>query len=364
MRTKKKFISMSLVLVILAASMAGCGGAAPAAPGGAAPAAPGGAAPDASAPAPISVVASHTAAIDSPVDMFWIRLIELIDERLPGQFDITLFPNLQLGPDSEVLVATSQGNIHMSTVTIAPIANIAPALNAFELPFAFSTFEEVYEMQATAAARAILDTLESANLFGAGFADNGFRNLTVNRPVHYPEDLRGVTIRTMENEVHMALWSSLGANPTPMTFSEVYTALEQGVIDAQENPVMIISDFMFYEVLDYMVMTNHVYTGYVTLFNLDFWNSLTDEQREVMMECVIEATAFHHEMVAYMDQIYFDNIIAGGMTAIWLTPEQRQEFIRLTYEGGVYDIIRNRAGAEFFDALVQEIGFFPGELVR
>ncbi len=358
MRTKSKMGKLLLVTTIIMTmilAISGCGGNSTDNQS---------AAPTTTEPSikPIKVVASHTATIGSNIDLFWNKFIGLINERLPGQFDIQLYPNLQLGPDSEVLTATSQGNIMMSSVTLAPVCNVAPALNALEIPFSVNDYDEVYELQASDTARTILDTLHSANLYGAGFLDNGFRNTTANKLIHTPADLKGFKIRTMENEVHMALWKAFGANPTPMTFSEVYTALEQGVIDGEENPFITIADFKINEVQDYMILTNHIYYGYVVLFNEGFWNSLSDEQRNGIEECLKEATDYHHEIGYKMRDKAYKQIVDGGTEVIELTEEERNQFVKACKDGGVYETIKKKAGAEYVEAVFKEIGFDPNNL--
>src|SRR5699024_1390026 len=159
----------------------------------------------------------------------------------------------------------------------------------------------------------ILDGMENIGLKGLTFWENGFRSFTNNdKPVRTPEDVKGMKIRTMENEIHLEAWRAFGANPTPMAFTEVFTALQQGTIDGQENPLGIIDANKFQEVQDYVSLTEHVYTPYIVTMNLEKYNSLSDDQKAAIDKAAEESTKFQREQSQKYEQEILDKIEAEG----------------------------------------------------
>ena len=214
----------------------------------------------------LNIIAAHGAAENTSENESFLKFKELVEERSGGAVTVDLYPNQQLGGDREYTEAATQGNVTMGGPSTANIAPFVPAMNAFETPFLFSDRETVYAALDSEAGQALLDSLESAGLKGLGYFENGFRQLTTNKEINSLADLKGLKIRVMENEVHLAIWEALGANPSPLAFGELYSALQQKAFDAQENPAELIYNTKFYEVQDHVYLTNHIYTPYIDVY--------------------------------------------------------------------------------------------------
>lgn len=200
----------------------------------------------------------------------------------------------------------------------------------------------------------MLDRVENQGLVGLGWLELGVRNVTNNvRPVSTPEDLEGVKLRTMKVPAHVATFETLGANPTPMNFGEVYSALQQGVIDGQENPLAIITSQRFYEVQKYLSTTGHVFAVYMPVISKPFFDSLSDEHQQLIRKSMATARDYQAELVASEDTAQLEQIRAAGVEVLELTAEQRQAFadktesVRLKY--------RDEVGADAYDSWVAAV---------
>jgi tripartite ATP-independent transporter DctP family solute receptor len=210
-----------------------------------------------------------------------------------------------------------------------------------------------------AAGDGMLARVENQGLVGLGWLELGVRNVTNNvRPIASPQDLEGVKLRTMKVPAHVATFESLGANPTPMNFGEVYSALQQGVIDGQENPLAIITSQRFYEVQKYLSTTGHVFAVYMPVVSKPFFDSLSAEHQQLIRASMARARAHQAELVAAEDASQLDEIRSAGVEVLELTAEQRQAFanqtesVRLQY--------RDEVGAEAYDAWVAAVGAASG----
>jgi tripartite ATP-independent transporter DctP family solute receptor len=205
----------------------------------------------------------------------------------------------------------------------------------------------------------MLSRVENQGLVGLGWLELGVRNVTNNvRPVATPEDLEGVKLRTMKVPAHVATFETLGANPTPMNFGEVYSALQQGVIDGQENPLAIITSQRFYEVQKYLSTTGHVFAVYMPVISKPFFDSLSAEHQNLVKDSMAAARDHQAQLVASEDAAQLEQIRAAGVEVLELTAEQRQVFadktesVRLQY--------REKVGAEAYDNWVSAVAAVSG----
>jgi tripartite ATP-independent transporter DctP family solute receptor len=206
----------------------------------------------------------------------------------------------------------------------------------------------------SAAGDSMLVRVEDQGLVGLGWLELGVRNVTNNvRPIAKPEDLEGVKLRTMKVPAHVATFEALGANPTPMNFGEVYSALQQGVIDGEENPLAIITSQRFYEVQKYLSTTAHVFAVYMPVISKPFFDGLPAEHQQLIRESMTVARDYQAELIAAEDAAQLEQIRMAGVEVLELTPEQRQVFadktesVRLQY--------RKEVGAETYDAWVAAV---------
>ena len=182
--------------------------------------------------------------------------------------------------------------------------------------------------------------------------ENGFRNLTNSkRLVRTPDDISGLKIRVMENPLHLAAWKALGANPTPMAFTELFTAMQQGTVDGQENPLELINVNRFYEVQKYITMSGHVYTPYVVIMNKKFFDKLSPEYQKLIQEAMDEAIALQRQKAQELDLSSRKAMEELGIQFADLTPEEHAQFREKLIP--VRDMVKEKAGAEITEMFLK-----------
>lgn len=231
----------------------------------------------------------------------WNKVLEVLqgetDKRVPGKVHYEIFYGAQLGKDPVVLAGIQSGT-HMMTMQGSSPASILPEYTLFDAPFMFSSREQVKRIIA-----AVQDDIKAAalkkNIIITGIGELGFRQISNNvRPIVTPADLDGIKLRTPDNPFRITIFRHFGANPTPMSFAEVYVALRQGVIDGQENPLSSINSAKFYEVQKYISLSNHVFTPSVFMFSKLHWDSWPSDVQTAITEASEAAMAFSHEQSA------------------------------------------------------------------
>jgi tripartite ATP-independent transporter DctP family solute receptor len=283
-----------------------------------------------------------------PTYLGCVEFKRLVESRLPGKYEVQVYANSQLGDDVRATEAVRMGTLEMVATSASPITGLIPQFNVFDLPFIVTS---------TKAADAIFDGPVGAKLASLvepkgmkllAYYENGFRQLTnSNRQVKSPADLKGLKIRTMENPIHLALWRVLGANPTPMPFSEVFTAMQQKTIDGQENPIPIIALSKFYEVQKYLTMTGHVYGPFLLLINKKLWDSFPAEDQKIIQQAAQESAVFQRATTRKMNADLVSQIQEKGTTVTVLTPDQLKVFQDATKS--VYDTWVPKIGKDLVD---------------
>jgi len=220
---------------------------------------------------------------------------ELIEKRSNGGINVEIFHSASLGNETEILQQVQMNSIQMAVVTGGPFDTFDPMVRVISYPFLFKDYSQVDKVLDGPLGAKVLKSLESSGFKGLCFSENGFRNLTNNRrPVKTPEDLKGLKIRVMASAIQKAIWQALGANPTPMPWP-IYTELEQGVIDGQENPLWVMEVYKFYEIQKYMTLTRHVYSYHIDVASLNWWNTLDGDTQEMIQKAMYEAAVFQRE---------------------------------------------------------------------
>lgn len=271
------------------------------------------------------------------------KFAELLKEKTNGDLTVNVFMDNQLGDDRVATESTIFGDIDIALSSTSPLANLFPDLFLFDAPFLFLSPEQTYEQLDGPVGQTILGTLESKGLKGLGFWENGFRNFTDNNvAVKRPADLAGMKVRTMENEVHLNAWRAFGANPTPMAFTELFTALQQGTVDAQENPLGIIDGNRFQEVQNHISMTQHVYTPYMFFMNLDKFNGMSAEQQAAITEAATEAMNWQRERSQELEQEILTRFAERGVTVVELAPEDKAVWQQVVADNNIYDLVKSK----------------------
>ena len=220
---------------------------------------------------------------------------ELIEQRSNGDISIQIFHSASLGNETEILQQVQMNTIQMAIVTGGPFDTFDPMARVINYPFLFKDYAQVDKILDGPLGSELLKSLEGSNFKSLCFSENGFRNLTNNkRPVKSPEDIKGLKVRVMASAIHKAIWRALGANPTPMPWP-IYTELEQGVIDGQENPLWVMEVYKFYEIQKYMTLTRHVYSYHIDVASLQWWNTLDANNQKMIQEAMYDAAVFQRK---------------------------------------------------------------------
>lgn len=242
--------------------------------------------------------AGHAVAESHPYHLGLIKFAELINKKTNGQIKIDVYSNGQLGSERDMIEGLQIGTLDLLVTSTGPLPNFMPEIGVLDLPFLFRNKPHVYKVLDGDIGQSFFEKLEENNIVGLAYLENGFRHITNSkRPIMHPEDLKGIKIRTMENPVHQYMFQVLGADPTPMAWSDVFIALQQGVIDAQENPIPIIYAQKIYEVQKFLSLTGHVYSPSPLLISKKTWESLTDEQRRIFRESAIEVRDYERNLI-------------------------------------------------------------------
>lgn len=214
-----------------------------------------------------------------------------------------------------------------------------------DLPYLFTTREAAFAAVDGELGVKLNEYLMKKGFWVLGYQENGFRHVTNSRqPVRTPADLKGLKIRTMENPMHLAYFKALGANPTPMSWGELYTALQQGTVDAQENPYAMIVDGKFYEVQKYVSETGHVFSYEILIANKKFMEKLPQDLRALVADSARAAILKQREMMIKMEGDFKADVVKAGMQANELTPEEKKPFVDAA--SSVYAQFEKQLGAE------------------
>jgi len=262
-----------------------------------------------------------------------MKFEELVEERSEGKIDIELYPNATLGDERTLLEGMQMGTVDMGVITNGPIVNFIEDIGVFELPFLFASPEEAYEVLDGPIGQEILTKLEDVNMKGLAYAERGFRNLTNSKKtVNTPADVDGLKVRVMENPVYIDTFKALGANAVPMAWTEALTALQQGTIDGQENPVNVIYSFKLYETQDFLSMTRHTYAPAVFVMSLDKFNKLSPEAQKIFKEAAQEAAEFERKANAESEEEQMAKLRENGMEIVQPDIRQFQDTVAPVYE--------------------------------
>jgi tripartite ATP-independent transporter DctP family solute receptor len=252
---------------------------------------------------------------------------EIVEAKLPGKYDIQVYANAQLGDDVRATEAVRMGTLEMVTTSASPLTGLVPEFNVFDLPFIVPSEKAADAIYDGPVGAKLAAALEAKGLKLLAYYENGFRQLTNSvREVKTPADLKGLKIRTMQNPIHLQAFRAMGANPTPMPFSEVFTALQQKTIDGQENPIPTIWLSKFYEVQKYVSMTGHVYGPHILLINKKLFESFPAGDQKIILEAARESAVYQRALNRKMNSDFVENLKKAGVTVTELTPAQKKPF--------------------------------------
>jgi tripartite ATP-independent transporter DctP family solute receptor len=296
-----------------------------------------------------------------------------VEEKTNHEIEVKHFPASQLGGERSLAEQVQAGTLEMATITTAVLSNFVPQAAVVDLPFLFPDRRTAYAVLDSEVRDLLFRYFPAKGFMALGWTENEFRDLTNSkRPIRRPEDLKGLKIRLMESPVYLDTFRQLGVNPVPMPFPEVYNALQQGVIDGQDNPLYTSILMKFTEVNKYVTITHHILTECVQIMNLDLWNRLPDRYKKVIREAAYEVELVNRGHTA-QDKLALSlrkkvdkatgKVIPGpsiyeearrqGVQIIELTDEERQAFKDAMKP--VYEKYRKIIGPEVFDAFMAKV---------
>jgi TRAP-type transport system periplasmic protein len=270
-----------------------------------------------SAEAQTVIEVGHSTTLDSHYGMGMTRFGEVLEELSGGQMTLLQHPAAALGGERELIEAVQIGTLDMVITSTGPLPNFVPETQVLDLPFLFRDYDHARGVLDGEIGRELLDYVDAAGFKALAWTENGFRHITNSqRPIHTPADLQGLKIRTMENPIHLRAFEALGAAPTPMSFAELFTALQQGVVDAQENPIVVISVSNFAEVQSHLSLTGHLYSPAIIMMSQDLWSSLSEEEQGWIMEATAASVEVTRARVTELEETGIDALIEKGMQVV------------------------------------------------
>ncbi|WP_134702802.1 TRAP transporter substrate-binding protein [Ammoniphilus sp. YIM 78166] len=273
---------------------------------------------------------SHNMPTDSGPDKAAHKFKEVVENKSNGSLKVEIYGNSQLGSMREQTESVQMGSIEM---TIQPISTLTPFVNDLQVvdfPFLWPNEETMFKVLDGEAGQQILSTMEDAGFKGLGFWASGFKAITSNKQIQSPEDLKGVKMRVIPSPLLIAQYQAWGANPVPVDFAELYNSLQQGVVDGQENPLETIFMQKYYEVQKNLTVANHGYLAYISTMNKSFFDSLTQEEQQLLIEAEKEARDLGRDIADQMASEYLKKLEETGLQVTVLNNEQREAFRTLS----------------------------------
>ncbi len=220
---------------------------------------------------------------------------QLVEKRSGGGYEVKIFHSKSIGNETEILQQIQMNTIQMGIITGGPFDTFNPIVRVINYPFLFKDSTQADMILDGPLGQEILDDLATVGFKGLCFSENGFRNLTNSKhAVTTDAEVKGLKIRVMASPLHKAIWQALGANPTPMPWP-IYTELEQGVIDGQENPLWVMEVYKFYEIQKYMTLTRHVYSPHIDVASMIWWKTLSPADQEMIQIAMVQAALFQRK---------------------------------------------------------------------
>ncbi|EAQ04819.1 putative C4-dicarboxylate transport system,C4-dicarboxylate-binding protein precursor SIGNAL [Pseudooceanicola batsensis HTCC2597] len=251
---------------------------------------------------------------DHPENVGAREFERLVEERSNGEIDVRVFTDAQLGNQREMVEQLRSGTLEITWVTTGFFGSWEPVLGTLEIGYLFEDREHAFRAFAGPLGDKVAELVEPQGVELLGFYEAGMRHLTNSqRAVNAPDDIEGLKIRTPRATYHLRTLEMMGANATPMAFNELYTAMEQGVVDGQENPLSNIYNAAFYEVNDHLALTGHLHLTHMVLYSGELWGDLSEEHQEIVRQAVLDSAEVQRAKVAEDDANLLSELEAKGM---------------------------------------------------
>jgi len=270
---------------------------------------------------PVIIKFSHVVAPDTPKGRAAEYFKELVEQRSKKRVMVEVYPNSQLYKDREEIEALQIGAVQMLAPSLAKFGPLGVrSFELFDLPYIFPNKESLYRVMDGDIGKRLFAMLEDKGLYGLAFWDNGFKQMSANKPLHSVNDFNGLKMRIQSSKVLEAQMKVLGAKPQVMAFSEVYSALRQGVVDGTENPMSNLYTQNMHEVQKHLTISDHGYLGYAVIVNKNFWNGLPADLRAILEQALRDSTVFERKIAQEENDQSLARVKAAGTTRVYVLP--------------------------------------------
>lgn len=308
---------------------------------------------------PIVIKFSHVVATDTPKGKAAEKFKELAEQYTNGAVKVEVYANSTLYKDKEEMEALQLGAVQMLAPSLAKFGPLGVReFEVFDLPYIFDGYDALHKVTKGAVGQQLLAKLEPRGIKGLAYWDNGFKSFSANTPIRKPEDLRGKKMRIQSSKVLEEQMRELKALPQVMAFSEVYQALQTGVVDGTENPHSNLYTQKMHEVQKHMTLTDHGYLGYAVITNKKFWDGLPADIRTQLDKAMAESTDYANQIAKAENDKSLEAVRASGRTEIYApTAEERKAFIKALLP--VHKKMESRVGAATIKSIYEATGFDP-----
>jgi C4-dicarboxylate-binding protein DctP len=311
---------------------------------------------------PIVIKFSHVVAADTPKGKAAEHFAKVAAEKTNGKVKVEVYPNSTLYKDKEEVEALQLGSVQMLAPSLAKFAPLGvKEFEVFDLPYIFDDYDQLHAVTQGPVGKSLLDKLGDKGILGLAYWDNGFKVMSANKPLREVKDFRGQKMRIQSSKVLEAQMKALGASPQVMAFSEVYQALQTGVVDGTENPPSNLYTQKMYEVQKYVTHSNHGYLGYAVIVNKPFWEGLPADIRKSLEEAMAESTQFANDIAKQENDDSLAKVKASGKSEIIeLTPEQKLAWKKKLVQ--VHKQMEDRIGKDLIESIYKATGCDCGKL--
>ena len=314
------------------------------------------------AQAPIVIKFSHVVATSTPKGKGAEKFKQLAEERTKGRVKVEVYANSSLYKDNEEVDALQLGAVQMLAPSLAKFGPLGVReFEVFDFPYLFDNYDELHKVTRGPVGASLLKKLEPKGIIGLAYWDNGFMDMSANKPLRMPDDFRGLKMRIQSSKVLDSEMRALGAIPQVMAFSEVYQALQTGVVDGTENPPSNFYTQKMHEVQKFLTLSNHHYLAYAVIVNKKFWDGLPPDIRKTLEGAMADATQYADDIAKKENDDALEAVKKSGRTEIiTLTPEQKTAWKRALVK--VHKENEGRVGKELIQSIYKETGFDPNKL--
>jgi C4-dicarboxylate-binding protein DctP len=300
-----------------------------------------------------TIKVGHDQPENSPHHQAALKWKELVEARSNGKIKVTIFPSMLLGSGTQMVEQVQAGALEVAILPSGWVAPLVPGVQVLDLPFLFPNREILYKIVDGPIGAEILKPLNKVNIEGIAYWESGFKQFTGHFPISKPADYSGKKIRTMPAPVIQEQFKAFGAVPTSIDFKELYSALQQKIVDGQENPLATIAANRFFEVQKYLTMSDHGFLAYVFMINKPFLEKLPADQRKMLIDAAIEAGRYQRQIIAEAEKKHLDNFAKSGVQITSLDKEARAAFERASKS--VHDWFAQKYGRETLDLIRNEV---------